>query len=237
MTRQSHIISTVLAPAIGLWLRSQAEQIDNLQVNIEGGDRQILSGCLPQVTVAACPAVYQGLHLSDIKISASGIRINLGQILKGKPLRLLEPIAVTADLMIRAEDLNLSLQGPLLANAMVEFLAQMVRSGQLATQGAIAPDALLNLKNLQIQLQSEQLQLRGELLSDPAPATPVTIQMGVQRISEHELEFNQLRLVMAEAAPVESGSFRIDLGTDVKLEELTLAPDHLTCRGLLTVNP
>ena len=47
------LIRKGLAPAVGLWLRSQVEHIKDLEVEIEAGDRQILSGCIPQVRISA----------------------------------------------------------------------------------------------------------------------------------------------------------------------------------------
>jgi hypothetical protein len=81
--KKSTIISTVLSPALRLWLRSQVEQLEALQFNIIGGDRQILTGHIPGVSIAASGVVYQGLHLSKIQLEGTDIRVNLGQVIKG----------------------------------------------------------------------------------------------------------------------------------------------------------
>ena len=41
--KQSRLIARVLAPAVQFWLRSQLSQIEDLQIKIEAGDRQLLS--------------------------------------------------------------------------------------------------------------------------------------------------------------------------------------------------
>ena len=111
----SRIASAVLSPAVQLWLRSQVQQVDELKVKIEGSDRQIFSGAIPKVTAAARGAVYKGLHLTEVAIEGCGIRINLSQALKGKPLRLLESVPVAGVLRLSQADLNASLKAPLLS--------------------------------------------------------------------------------------------------------------------------
>jgi predicted phage tail protein len=118
----SRIISRILSPAVRLWLRSQVEQVEDLQFQIEGGDRQILSGHIPRVAIAARQVVYQGLHLSQMDLAGTGIRINLGQVLKGKPLKLLEIVPVEGEMQLQEADLNASLRAPILSGAVSELL-------------------------------------------------------------------------------------------------------------------
>lgn len=122
----SRIASAVLSPAVQLWLRSQVQQVDELKVKIEGSDRQIFSGAIPKVTAAASGAVYKGLHLTEVALEGCGIRINLGQALKGQPLRLMESVPVAGVLRLSQADLNASLKAPLLADALSEFLRTML---------------------------------------------------------------------------------------------------------------
>jgi LmeA-like phospholipid-binding len=103
------LIGRVLAPAIQLWLKSQVEQVEHLEVGIQAGNRQILSGTIPQITLLAQKVIYQGLHLSDVNLTGQHIRVNLGQVLQGKALQLLEPIAVNGKVILLEADLNASL--------------------------------------------------------------------------------------------------------------------------------
>ena len=59
---QIAMISKILSPALKLWLRTQVEQIENLEVKISSGNRQIVKGYIPSVFIASDCAVYQGLH-------------------------------------------------------------------------------------------------------------------------------------------------------------------------------
>ena len=54
LTNQTRgIVGSILAPACRVWLRSQVSHVDDLQVDIAGGSRQILGGTIPGVTVVA----------------------------------------------------------------------------------------------------------------------------------------------------------------------------------------
>jgi hypothetical protein len=60
------------------------------------------------VSISARHAVYQGLHLTQIQLITEGIRVNLAAILRGQPLRLLEPVPVFVELLLQELDLNTS---------------------------------------------------------------------------------------------------------------------------------
>ena len=104
------LVSRILPPAIRLWLHSQLDHLENLDFRIEGRDRQILSGYLPQVSLSASQAVYQGLQVSRAEVRAEEIYLNLGQVIRGKALRLLQPFPVRGLVYLTREDLRASLQ-------------------------------------------------------------------------------------------------------------------------------
>ncbi|PSN75880.1 hypothetical protein C8B47_30265, partial [filamentous cyanobacterium CCP4] len=122
----SRIISRLLPPAIRLWLHSQLDHIEGLEFAIDGKDRQILGGYLPKVTLAAHQAVYQGLHVSQVAVSAADIRVNLPQVLRGKALRLLQPFPVDGQVSVLADDLRASLQSDLLGQGLRDVLRQLL---------------------------------------------------------------------------------------------------------------
>jgi hypothetical protein len=238
--QQRHLVSSILSPALRLWLRSQVEQVEDLQVQIAGGDRQILTGYIPQVAISAQNAVYQGLHLSQIQLTGSNIRINLGQVLRGKSLRLLAIVPVKGEALFREADLNASLQAPLLADAVTEFLLNLLQSSD--------PDQLesdqgkLNLQNLQLVLDTDQFTLSASLVARSGQVNPVVIRSGLGLASGHELRLeNPQWLPNAQAKrglPLSDlDGFQIDLGADVDIAELRLEPGQLICRGQVNVIP
>jgi hypothetical protein len=236
------LISKVLSPAIQLWLRSQVEQVETLQVNITAGDRQILSGTIPQVHLLAKRAVYQGLHLSHVDLLGQNIRVNLGQVMRGKALELLEPIAVTGQINLLSVDLNASLNAPLLADAIRLFLQDLLRSSDaLDLDNEASSSESLNLENLQIRLLPDVLRLRADLRSQSGKTTEIALQSGLQLAAPNCLVLHQPQwLPHANAKrglPLdELNGYRFDLG-ETALEKLTIDEQQITCQGQLWIQP
>ena len=228
-SKQSQIISKVLSPAVGLWLRSQVQQVSDLEVKISGSDRQILHGTIPRVSISARHAVYQGLHLSQIQLVGEGIRTNLGQVLRGQPLRLLEPVPVFAKLLLQESDLNASLQSPLLANALTELLGTLLPASYPVDGQAVWH---------KIGIDSGQLIVSATLAADTSNPTPVVIRTGLKLASCHELQLEQPQIQTDVGFPlVNLDSFKLDLGPEVAIEELTLSSGQIVCCGRINVVP
>lgn len=235
-TQQSRIISKVLSPAVRLWLRSQLEQVEDLNVKIEGRSSQILTGYVPSVSVAARKAVYQGLHLSQIQLGGENIRINLGGVLKGQPLRLLEPVPVSGSLLLEEADLKASLHSPLLSTALTELFATLVPKHILTNSG-------IDLKNCKITwekvaIDSNSLTLGGTLATATGNQTPFVLSAGLQLASSHQLRLAPLQIqLLPSLSQSNLEAFEVDLGSEVDIEELTLISGQIVCRGSLRVIP
>ncbi|MBW4651482.1 MAG: DUF2993 domain-containing protein [Kaiparowitsia implicata GSE-PSE-MK54-09C] len=239
--RQSHIISTVLSPAVRLWLRSQVSQVDHLDLLIEGGDRQLLTGLVPRITISGRNVVYEGLCLSEVRLIGRGIKVNFGQLLRGKPLRLARTITVQGDVLLTEDDFNDSLQTPLLATALSDCFVELLRAG--AAPELVDPTSKkpIILDNFQAQIDPERLTLVADVISvTQGTATPFAIRTGL-RVSGGQA----LQLVNPEWLPTPTAKrglslddldgFTIDLGTDVALQEIVLGDRTLTCRGTLNI--
>lgn len=235
-SKKSRIISTVLSPALRLWLRSQVEQVEALQFKIVGGDRQILTGYIPSVSIAASHAIYQGLHLSQIQLEGTNIRVNLGQVIKGKPLRLLEPVPVVGQLLLLESDLQASLESPLLSTALTELLDTLLKSNGIS-------NPYIDLRNQQISWQqividTNQLTLVGILTDVNLQTTPLVLRASLQLATQRILQLDSLQIQLKpESEPINLNSFQVDLGSEVELQELTLTLGELHCSGRLSVIP
>jgi len=213
---------------VRLWLRSQVEQVSNLEVKISGSDRQILTGYIPRVFISARHVVYQGLHLSQVQLVGENILTNLGQVLRGKPLQLLEPVRVSGELLLKESDLNASLQSSLLANALTDVLKTLLSTnfpgdGQLSCH--------------KIAINSGQLIINATLASDPSNSTPVEIHTDLQLASCHELQLRP-QIQTDVGFPCENiDTFKLDLGSEVDIQELTLSSGQLLCCGRINVIP
>jgi hypothetical protein len=227
--QRSRIIGKVLAPAVKLWLRSQVEQVADLQLHIAGGDRQILSGYIPQVTLFTSRALYQGLHLQQINLTAENIRVNLGQVIKGKPLRLLEPIRAQGELLLSEDDLNASLNSKLLISGLNEFFQILLKAA--GTNSPTVQNQEIHWQ--QITVDGNQIHLQGSLL-DTNSAIVITTGVRITNGNQLHLDNPQIQGNLGLNSP-NLASLSIDLGSDVEIQELTLSHGQLICRGSISV--
>ena len=236
--RKSRIISTVVSPALRLWLRSQVEHVEALQFKITGSDRQILTGNIPGISIAASSAVYQGLHLSKIQLEGRDIHVNLGQLLKGKPLRLLEPVPVVGQLVLSESDFQASLQSPLLSSALTEFLVNLLTANKITNTDTKLKEQPINFSWQKIAIETGQLTLSGTMTDSKLQTSPIVILAGLQLASPHELLLNPFQIqISGDSVAKNLDSFKVDLGSEVDLQELSLTPGQLICRGHLSVIP
>ncbi|MGQ4647073.1 LmeA family phospholipid-binding protein [Lyngbya aestuarii] len=234
--QKNQIISQVVSPALWLWLRSQVEQVENLQFNIIGGNRQILTGHIPTVSITASHAVYQGIHLSFLELEGKGIRFNLGQLLKGKPLRLLETVPVAGKLLVTANDLQASLKAPLLATALTNLLGELLRVDE--TNNLVDKLQQTQINWQRIELEAGGLTLSGNLTDTNLIPRPIVIRAGLQLTTGHTLLLDPLEIQLhQDTPPFNLDGFLLDLGSEVDLLELTLTPAELKCCGCLSVIP
>ena len=231
----SNLISKILTPALRLWLRSQVEKAEELEIEIQGKDGQILRGYLPGVALRSDRAIYQGLQLGRVLLKGENIRINIGQVIKGKPLQLLEPIRVSGEVQLTEKDLQTSLGSEILANAFTELLMAL-----LEHQGIEDPAVLLEPYQIQwqaIALQSSGFTLTGSL-SQAEEINPLKIRADLALINPQTLHLQDIELLgLPVALPQEMSHLQVDLGTDVEIESLQLDPGELACVGQLLIRP
>ncbi|MBE9198075.1 MULTISPECIES: DUF2993 domain-containing protein [unclassified Nodularia (in: cyanobacteria)] len=229
-TKNSHkirIITKVLTAALKLWLKSQVSEVSQLEVEIKASDRQLLSGFIPWVSIIASDAVYQGLHITRIQLVAENIQVNIGSILKGQQLRLLEIVPVIGNLLIEEKDLNTSLSSELLSTALNDVLFKILPENSL--KSAISWQKIV-IGNNEIILKS--------ILSPASEPTPLEIYFKLDLISGHELKLEKIQVIQNDVPLLEDEhSYNLDLGSDVDIQELSLIPGKLVCQGRINVNP
>ncbi len=233
LKKQSKIISKILSPALRLWLRTQVEVIEGLELKITGGDRQILGGYLPQVTLSCNTAVYEGIHVGAVQLQAENIRINVGQVMRGKPLRLLEPVPVRGKLEVDEAALKASLQSPLLSGGLTDLLTMLLAAG-----GTNHPENLLSAYHISwcfITLNTDKFTLTGTLRDKGGETTPVTIRSGLLLVGGHHLRFYPIHIDSILELGTFPESLEVDLGEQVEIENLSLAPGHLSCAATVVI--
>ncbi|WRH64984.1 MAG: DUF2993 domain-containing protein [Planktothrix sp. GU0601_MAG3] len=242
------LIGSLLSTAIGLWLRSQVDQIDHLKLNIEGSNRSLLSGDIPGVSVVAENAIYQGLHITQVQLQGSNIRFNLGQILKGQPLHLLDAFFVTGNLHLNQSDLNQSLQAPMLVQALNEFVLSLLTAlthspspssyNSQRGQNDSWVQSVQRIQDPQITLETDHLILNAQLLFDSGELLSFQLKTGLEIANFRELMFVQPQVQIYDTdTELHSDNYIIDLGSDIKIQDLILSPELLEIQATLKVNP
>jgi hypothetical protein len=236
-------IHRALEPAIQLWLRSQVESISSLSVHLEGGDRQILSGYLPHVQLNAQKVVYRGLHLSQIELRGHNLRINIGQILKGKPLRLLEPISIELNVALSAEDAQASLHSELFQGAIIDALQLLVGEQISDALGQELPSEALTLKNPSLLVSDNNLRFSAVLSTrEGEQSIPVALQTGLSLSGPHALTLEHPEWLPTphskRGLPLHDlHGYTFDLGPQTQIQSLQITSEGLSIQGQITVLP
>ncbi len=249
------LIHRVLEPALQLWLRSQVESVSSLEVHLEGGDRQILSGYLPTMQLKTQKVVYQGLHLSKIELNGSNLRINIGQILKGKPIRLLEPVPIDLSVSIQAEDAQASFHSALFQSAIIDALLILVGEQIAESLGRTVRSENLVLHNPCLLLSENALRFSAQLSTQidnsfaprvhSAPSirsVPVALKTSLRLDNPHTLTLDHPEWLPTPQAkrglPLHDlHGYTFDLGPQVQIQTLAIAPEGIFVQGQMTVLP
>ncbi|WP_414529060.1 DUF2993 domain-containing protein [Nodularia chucula] len=227
-SHKTRIITNVLTTALKFWLKSQVSQVSQLDVEIKAGDRQLLSGRIPWVSINATNAVYKGIHVTQIQLAAENIQVNIGGILKGQPVKLLHIVPVVGNLIIEEKDINSSLGSELLSTALNDVVLKILPESCLKYQ-------LISWEK--ITIGDHKILVVG-IISSTSELTPIEISLNLELVNGHELKLENIQVRQNQVAMLENEhSFHIDLGSDIDIQELTLIPGKLVCQGKINVNP
>jgi len=226
--QKTRIITQILTTAIKLWLKTQLNQVSQIEVEIGASDRQLLSGRIPSVLIFATHAIYQGLHVTKIKLQAQNIQINIGAVLKGKPLQLLEIVPVSGELTLEEQDLNNSLSSQLLSTALNDVLVKLL------------PEDCQKCKSInweKITLDNNRMIMIGTQFSESESAF-LEIGLNLELLNGQELQFRDILIQKNQQILLENNSGEtFYLGSDVNLEEISIIPGKIVCRGGINVKP
>ena len=227
------MISKLLSTAVKLYLRSQVRRVENLQVKIVGTNQQIFQGYIPQISLSCTHAEYRGLCLSQVELNGSDIAFNLLEVVKKKPLKLLEPIFVRVQLKISAADLQASLNSPLLQSGL-DDLWQMVLSAKTNT---FAEWDCSTIKWERMAIANNKLNLFGIHQGVFGETKEVYLSTGLELAGDRTLCLYPLQIIEESSLVDElQKELKIDLGTDVAIEQLSVASEHIVCLGRIKVN-
>lgn len=230
------IIDKLLAGTVKLYLRSQVEKVKNLKVKITAKDRQILSGKLPQVFIAANSAVYQGIYLRQLELIGKNILLNLPEILERKPLKLLEPITVNIQALLAESDLQASLQSDLFLSGLADFWQDLLNQ-QIVKSRTNLKDYLA-ISWQQISLQDNLVIMIGNPQTKTTKDILIKITTKVHLFDSQTLVFTPLEIQgIPELLETKWQPLQIDLGEGIAIANLSISEDKLFTSGDITIFP
>lgn len=226
------MIAKLLSGAVKLYLRSQVEAVEALQVKILGKSKQILQGYIPQVLLSCDRAVYQGLHLSQVQLNGRDIAVNLPEVIKRQPLKLLEAVFVEIQLRLDAYDLQASLDSTLLQSGLSD-LWQMI----LTSQSNYSPELIkLKVEWQTIAIANNQLNFTGIYQDASGEIKTIALSTGIDLANAHTLCLSALNITSNLSSHNLKRQLEIDLGTDIVLQELTIESEQILCQGKIKIN-
>lgn len=235
LKNKTEIISKILTPALKLWLRSQLDHVEDLDININAGDSQILRGKINSVFLKTTRAVYQGIHVRKVEVATENIGVNLGGIVRGKPLRLLQPIFVRGELEVSENDLNTSLSSSLLSQGLTDLLELLLEEKGFNEIEKIFTNYEITWQNL--TLNGDKFRLKGILRDSQGNSNNLILRSGLQLANFQSLSLNPIYIEgIPEIENFSFNEFTVDLGSDVQLEQLSLSQQKIYCLGKVKVN-
>lgn len=231
---KSEIISHILTPAIKFWLRSQLQAVEDLNIEIHAGDKQILTGKINQVSLETSKAIYQGIHISKAAVNTENIAINLGGILRGKPLKLLQPIFVNGQLLLTLDDLQTSLNSSLLHQGLIDLVHLLLEHQKIEGYREILAQYQFNWQ--EIILHNDKFIIKAILQDNQRGNTDLILTSNLILKDDHTLLFNPIEIdKIPNLDTIIINNFEVDLGNDVILEKVALNSHQLSCLGKIKV--
>ena len=229
----SKIIKTILTPALKLWLNSQVEKLEALNLFIEGNDYQILNGYLPEVTLSSYRLIYKGLSLEEIKLKVNDVRINIGQILRGQSLKLLEDIRISGKVAISNESLKASIPSNILQDG-VKYLLNTLLKNQEFTE-FFQKINIMDSQLEEIYIDYSHITIQIAFLYKDAVQS-ITIKMKPNIVSPQILSLKEVEIKsLSEEIVCLNEEILIDLGQDININQISLDNGKLFCQCELKI--
>ena len=236
----SRVISRMLPVAVKLWLQTQLDEIGELTFEIQATDRQVLSGHIPGIALWAQQAVYRGIRLTDVNVTARDIKINIGQVLRGKPLRLKQSFPIEGQVAWNAKDLKASSTASILADGLMDVWQALLANDKVAAEivghygNSVGPDLAQYRGAMEVVDTELLLSLVRDGQSDIGLRGWLEIEEG------RSLRLGTPRWRLPSGSYVDSAALRDfcwDLGDQTDLRSLTVQNEQLTCQCRIMVQP
>ncbi|MEA5466142.1 LmeA family phospholipid-binding protein [Leptothoe sp. PORK10 BA2] len=246
----SRLISRVLPVAVKFWLQTQLDDIGDLSFEIQATDRQVLTGQIPGLALSAQGAVYKGARITAVNMQARDIQINIGQVLRGKPLRLKQAFPIQGQVVFAGEDLAVSSTASVLADGLLDFWQTLLAKADVAAEVAAhyGPHTMAwqDLTQYQSKMETAGSGLRLHLISQGeqqnAPQTPTELclqgKIAIDQGQILQLTTAHWGLPSGDWVPSEAlRGFSWNLGEHIDVQSLAIENDRLSCQCAIMVQP
>ena len=110
--QRSSPVLQLLASGLQFWIRQQCESVDSLELQLHGSGVGLLRGRLDGVSLVARRVVFSSLEIEMVELRSDAIQVQLGNLLKGKPLQLDHPFQIEGYAAFSGPGLSRSLCTP-----------------------------------------------------------------------------------------------------------------------------
>lgn len=205
-------VMQLLASALQLWLRQQCDEIDSLEIRLDGSALALMKGRLAGVHVLARRVSYQSLEIELVDLCSEPIQVQMSQLLRGRGLQLENPFRIRGLVGFTAEGLSRSLAQP-----------------QWRVLGDAIGDALLGISPLsELRVEANQL-----ILSALTAGEQGRMELAVDvRAVDGTVEFRTLEAVEDGVAV-----HRLPMDPNITIEKAALEAGMLQLSGAARVIP
>ncbi len=229
----SKIITKILTPALKLWLNSQVEKTEALDLLIEGSDYQILSGYIPGMLLDSHQLIYKGLSLEGIQLRAENIRVNIGQVLRGKSLKLLQDTKVSGKVAISNESLKASISSIMLQDSIKYLLKTLLEHKEFTKLSEKMNSMNFQLKEIHIDYSKITIRV-ASLYAEVIES--ITIKLRPNIISPQKLSLKEIEIRgLSQLDTYLDEEILLDLGPDFCINQLSLDYGRLSCQCELKI--
>jgi hypothetical protein len=111
-SQRSGPVLQLLASGLQFWIRQQCDTVENLELQLHGSGLGLLRGRLEGVSLVARHVVFSSLEIERVELRSEAIQVQLGNLLKGRPLQLDHPFQITGYAAFSGAGLSRSLCTP-----------------------------------------------------------------------------------------------------------------------------
>jgi hypothetical protein len=221
----------LLSRGLQLWLRSQCEAIDHLELELLGSARELLRGRLAGVRVRATGVTYRQLTMASVELTSTPLELQLGPLWRGRTPALQQPFRINGTARFDGDGLTRSLAGEPWRQLGDQLIRQLVERGSTDAEAGTPADGAAAATSTSLQA----VQLEGETLTLLAVHGPGAMDGTLAVAVELELEGSSLAFRCSADDGQRCGHLPLD--PSLQISSARVAAGQLLLSGEAAVSP